>query len=108
MHFELIKLIGGLLMPVPVIIALLVIGLVLLTVTRLHRVAFALLVSGTGLLLVVSTPIVPELTLNQLETIYPVLKDPPDAEWIICFGGRGERGRERQRDQGLGHGSCAE
>ncbi len=107
MPFELIKLIAGLLMPVPVILGLLILGLALLALTRFQRTAIALLAVGTGLLLALSTPMLPELALNQLETAYPVLQNPPDAQWIVVLGG-GVReaesgtteGTEGQRDKG--------
>lgn len=87
MAFELVKLAGGLLMPVPLILALLLSGLVLLIFTRRRRLAAVLLAAGTLVLLILSVPPLPERALMNLEQDYPVLGNPPHAEWIIVLGG---------------------
>lgn len=87
MSFQLIKLAGGLLMPVPIVLALLVLGLTLLFSTRMRYLGMGALVLGTGLLLIISVPPLPERALAALEGQYPVLAEPPDAGWIVVLGG---------------------
>lgn len=91
MGFELTKLLGGLLMPLPVVLILLTTGIVLLLVTRGKRMATLFLVAGTTLLLLITIPPFFERALMDLEHKYPVLHEPPDAEWIIVLMG-GSRG----------------
>ena len=86
MAFELVKLTGGLLMPLPIILILLSAGLVLLAARR-RRLAAAALLLGSVSLLVLSAPPLSEQLLLNLENKYPVLHDPPEAEWIIVLGG---------------------
>jgi len=86
MQFELIKLTGGLLTPLPLILILLLAGLVLLAARR-SRLAAAALLLGTVCLLVLSAPPLSEQLLLNLENKYPVLHEPPEAEWIIVLGG---------------------
>lgn len=105
MGFELVKLIGGLLMPIPVILMLLIGGLGLLLFSRFHRLAAGLLMAGTGLLLVFSTAFLPERTLSGLENVYPVLSDPPAAEWIVVLGGGAKGGADRPPASRLGESS---
>ncbi|MFW6456284.1 MAG: YdcF family protein [Desulfohalobiaceae bacterium] len=90
MGFELVKLIGGLLMPVPVILILLWLGLLLMLI-KMRRLGLGLLVAGSCLFLLLSTPFVPEKLLQDLEQDYPVLIEPPEANWILVLGG-GARG----------------
>ncbi|MFO8033190.1 MAG: ElyC/SanA/YdcF family protein [Desulfohalobiaceae bacterium] len=92
MGFELVKLIGGLLMPVPVILTMLFLGL-FLTLIKMRRLGLVLLLAGSCLLLLLSTPFLPEKLLNDLEQTYPVLQDPPQTKWILVLGG-GARGEE--------------
>lgn len=87
MGFEITKLAGGLLMPLPVILIFLIAGLVLLMASRFRRIALGLLMLGTALLLVVSIPPLSERSLRALETSYPLLQSPPQAEWIVVLGG---------------------
>lgn len=87
MIFELVKLTGGLLMPLPVILILLVIGLVLLTASRRRRLAATFIAAATVLLMAVSLPWLSAAALMDLEQDYPVLRKPPQAEWIVVLGG---------------------
>ncbi|MFW6315365.1 MAG: YdcF family protein, partial [Desulfohalobiaceae bacterium] len=92
MGFELVKLIGGLLMPVPVILILLWLGLLLMLI-KMRRLGLVLLVAGSCLFLLLSTPFLPEKLLQDLEQSSPELLDPPEANWILVLGG-GARGRQ--------------
>lgn len=91
MLFQLTKLAGGLLMPISVVLALLVLGLVLLVASRFRYLGLGLVALGAVVLFLVSLPPLPERALASLESRYPVLSDPPDAEWIVVLGG-GSRG----------------
>lgn len=86
MVFQIQKLVGGLLMPVPVVLALLVLGLALLALRRRYL-GGGLLVLGVAVLLAVSTPPLSERALASLEGRYPVLVEPPAAGWIVVLGG---------------------
>jgi uncharacterized SAM-binding protein YcdF (DUF218 family) len=87
MAFELVKLIGGLLMPVPLILMLIIFSLILLAATTNRRLALVTLAAGTALLLLLSVAPLSERALMNLEQSYPVLHDPPRADWIIVLGG---------------------
>lgn len=87
MLFELTKLAGGLLMPISVVLVLLVLGLAFLLASRFRYLGLGLVALGIVLLLLVSLPPLSERALASLEGQYPVLSDPPDAEWIVVLGG---------------------
>ena len=59
MSFQLTKLAGALLMPLPLILGLLILGLVLLYLNRARRLSLVALTSGTLLLLLLSVPLLP-------------------------------------------------
>ncbi len=80
------KLIGGLLMPVPIILGLLGLGLLLLTF-RYRRIGGVVVVGGVGLFVALSSPPLPERILLSLESQYPPMLEPPAAEWIVVLGG---------------------
>lgn len=87
MGFELAKLVGGMLMPLALSLTFLLVGLVLLLVARFRTLAKGLLFLGTIALLVLSIPPVSERALLNLENDYPVLHDPPQADWVVVLGG---------------------
>lgn len=87
MPFQLVKLAGGLLMPIPVALALLVLGLAFLLASRFRWLGVGLVALGIVVLFLVSMPPLPERVLASLESEYPVLSDPPDAEWVVVLGG---------------------
>lgn len=93
MEFTLTKLLGGLMMPVPIIFFLLACGILLSLLSRFRVLATLLTASGTVLLILVSTPPFPEKILRDLEKSYPVLEDIPQVPWIIVLGG-GTRGKD--------------
>ncbi|HAS29373.1 MAG TPA: envelope biogenesis factor ElyC, partial [Alcanivorax sp.] len=59
MSFQLTKLAAALLMPLPLILGLLILGLVLLYLNRARRLSLVALTSGTLLLLLLSVPLLP-------------------------------------------------
>ena len=87
MTFELIKLTGGLLMPLPVVLVLLVVGLTMLVASRRRRLGIGFIAAGTVLLLVVFFPWFSERALRDLEQEYLVLREPPQAALIVVLGG---------------------
>lgn len=87
MGFELTKLLAGLLMPLPLILVLLILGLVLSWMSRFRRLGMSVIAAGTTLLLLVSIPPISERALLTLEAKYPPLLNPPGAEWIVVLGG---------------------
>ncbi|MGM0788445.1 MAG: ElyC/SanA/YdcF family protein, partial [Thermodesulfobacteriota bacterium] len=74
-------------MPLPVVLVLLVVGLILLVAGRRRRLGIGFIAAGTVLLLMVSFPWLSERALMDLEQDYPVLREPPQAEWIVVLGG---------------------
>lgn len=80
------KLIGGLLMPVPVILGLIGLGLLLLTL-RYRRIGWVVVVAGVGLFVALSLPSLPERILLSLESQYSPMLEPPAVEWIVVLGG---------------------
>jgi uncharacterized SAM-binding protein YcdF (DUF218 family) len=88
MGLQLIKLVGGLMMPLPLILVLMAAGLLLLASARRRRVGVFLMVIGFVLLLAVSAPGISGHALASLEGAYPLLKEPlPRAEWVVVLGG---------------------
>jgi uncharacterized SAM-binding protein YcdF (DUF218 family) len=92
MEFALTKLFGGMLMPLPIILALLLAALILPVFTRNRFIPMGLLALGTGLLLIISVPFLSEKALFELENEYPVMSQVPDAEWIVVLGGGSRKG----------------
>jgi uncharacterized SAM-binding protein YcdF (DUF218 family) len=96
MIFSLVKLAGGMLMPLPIILICLIAGFVLLLANRSRLAGYGLLIAGTGLLLLVSTPFLPERILGDLESRYQPLHNPPSgAKWIVVLGGGAHGGKKR-------------
>lgn len=91
--FQLTKLMGGMLMPLSIILIILIIALILLMLTRKRRTGLFILTTGTILLLVLSVPPLSQRALLTLEQTYPILETPPDAQWIVVLGG-GSRGND--------------
>ncbi|WP_027369844.1 ElyC/SanA/YdcF family protein [Desulfovermiculus halophilus] len=95
MMFSLVKFAGGMLMPLPIILICLIAGLLLLA-NRSRIAGYGLLLLGTGLLLLVSTPFLPEQVLGDLESRYQPLRNPPSgAKWIVVLGGGAHGGKKR-------------
>jgi 4-amino-4-deoxy-L-arabinose transferase-like glycosyltransferase len=86
MSFQLTKLAGALLMPLPLILGLLIFGLVLLYLNRARRLSLVALTSGTLLLLLLSVPLLPRQAATAIENDYPRLWMPPDASWVVVLG----------------------
>lgn len=80
------KLIGGLLMPVPIILGLLGLGMIFMFL-RYRRLGGCLVIAGFGLLVTLSLPSLPERMLLSLEAQYPPMLEPPTAKWIVVLGG---------------------
>ncbi len=80
------KFIGGLLMPVPIILVLLGFGLVFLFL-RYRRFDVTLVIAGFGLLLALSLPALAERMLLSLESQHPAMSRHPAADWIVVLGG---------------------
>lgn len=100
------NLIAGLLMPLPVILLLLALGLLLQLLA--HRVAgFLLLLLATGALCALALPGVPEQLLEPLEAEYPPLVEPPDAAWILVLGGGAYEASDRPTTGRLSESSLA-
>ena len=92
MEFQLTKLAGGLLMPLGIVVLLLLAGCLLVVLTRYQRFGYGLVAVGSGLLLLASTPLLPERALGHLEQRFSVLEvAPPNTDWIVILGG-GSRG----------------
>ena len=88
MELQVTKVVGGLLMPLPVILFLFIVGLALLAGKRRSRVGAFVLILAFLLLSAVSAPFVGERALGSLEGVYPRLEEPvPEAEWIVVLGG---------------------
>lgn len=87
MSFQLTKLAGGLLMPLPVILGLLVLGWLALMLARRRWPGAVLVGLGVVALLLVSVPPLPGKALAELEHRHAVLADPPAADWIVVLGG---------------------
>ena len=98
------KLIAGLLMPVPVILILLAAGLCCMLLTRFRRVAIGLIAAATVMLLLVSTPFLPERLLSGLENAYSPIPENelPHADWIVVLGGGASGGEKRPPADRLG------
>lgn len=86
MSFQLTKLAAALLMPLPLILGLLILGLVLLYLNRARRLSLVALTSGTLLLLLLSVPLLPRQAATAIENDYPRLWMPPDASWVVVLG----------------------
>lgn len=97
MGFQLSKLIGGLMMPVAVVLVLLITGCALLALSRYRRAGLVLVLAGTVALLLAATPPVAERALASLENHYPVMETtPPDTDWIVVLGGGADSDDDRQ------------
>jgi len=93
------------LMPLPIILICLIVGLFLLA-NRTRLAGYGLLIAGTGLLLLVSTPFVPERVLGALESRYQPLHNPPSGtKWIVVLGGGVKGGEKRPAVSRLGESS---
>lgn len=90
MVFELRKLLGGLAMPLSVVLILLIIGLLLLWFAREGRGPRAgrlLVTVATVLLFVVSSPWFSERWISPLESMYPPVQEPMvEASWVVVLG----------------------
>ncbi|MFN2342288.1 MAG: YdcF family protein [Desulfonatronovibrio sp.] len=93
MEFQLTKLMGGMLMPLSIILIILIIALSLLMLTRKRRTGLFALIAASILLLTLSVPPLSQRALLTLEQTYPVLENPPHAQWIIVLGG-GSKGKD--------------
>ncbi len=88
MHLQLTRLLTSLLMPLPLIMALLAAGLLVLITAKSRKTAIWLIASALVLLFAFSTPAVSIRALARLEGTYPLLDNPPpEAEWIVVLGG---------------------
>ncbi|ASK33675.1 hypothetical protein CEK62_04355 [Alcanivorax sp. N3-2A] len=88
MSFELTKLLGALVMPLPTILILLIFGLLFLYVGRGRKFGIFLISFATLYLFVVSAAPFSRDAVISLENNYSMLKDPPQAaKWIIVLGG---------------------
>ncbi|MBT0726949.1 envelope biogenesis factor ElyC [Rosenbergiella australiborealis] len=87
MLFTLKKIIGGLLLPLPLSLIILGIGLLLLWCSHRQRLAKILLTGGWGLLLLLSLQPVADGLLTPFENQYPTLNHPPRVAAIVVLGG---------------------
>ncbi len=97
MLFWLKKVISFWLMPAPLCLSALVVGLLLLRSTRRRRLGRGLVIAAVGLLLIASNKFVAKSLLRPLETIYPAMPEfvagtplPPDlaaCRFVVVLGG---------------------
>jgi len=87
MLFALKKIIGGLLLPLPFLLALSGIGLFLLWFTQRQGLAKICLTTGWSLLLLLSLQPVADHLLSPFEQQYPTLNHPSSATAIVVLGG---------------------
>lgn len=92
MLFFLKKLISAFLLPLPIALALIIIGLFLL-LSQCFKPGLWFIISGTLILLVFSFNPVPMLLLRNLESHYPPLVSPPARINTIVVLGGGVRGK---------------
>ncbi len=90
--FVLKKLVARLVFPLPLAFELLVAGLVILFVfRRWQRTGRWLILAGTAVLLVSTTPAVPQWAMRTLEGRYPAIDlaaaKAADAQWVVVLGG---------------------
>lgn len=105
MGFELTKLIGGLLMPLSIGLAVVGAGLVLAGAFRPARTGFVITGIGFAWLLLLALPPVSERALESLESTYPILTEPPEVAWIVVLGGGSRGGADRPPAGRLGESS---
>jgi uncharacterized SAM-binding protein YcdF (DUF218 family) len=88
MDFTLKKIISALLLPLPIAMALLLIGLCFFWFSRRKLVANIFLSSGFVVLLIFGFSLFPSLLLNSLEDSYHPMTNPPaDVSEIVVLGG---------------------
>jgi uncharacterized SAM-binding protein YcdF (DUF218 family) len=105
--FLLKKMVGPLLFPVSLCLEILLLGLLLLWGTRRQKAGKILVSLGTGLLLLLSYPWLPEKLLSPLEQWYPHLagvdrlpraaSGQEPVKWVVVLGGNVERTTEGVR-----------
>ena len=107
MGLQISKFVGGMLLPLPVVLFLFVAGIALLASKRRKRMGVLLLVLSFLLLSAVSAPVVGERALYNLENTYPLLSDDmaAGADWIVVLGGGVRFGPDRPPAARLGEAS---
>ncbi len=88
--FPIKQILGGLIMPLPVVLFLLTAGLVLLWATSRQLLGRSLILTGILLLFLVSLPAVGDRLILPLEEEYPHIIEPEsvnsEVEWIVVLG----------------------
>ena len=87
MLFFLKKFIGGLLLPLPLLLIVIGVAILLLWFTRWQRTAKTLLTAGWLALLLLSLQPVADGLLKPIEDRYPTWQGEPKAQYIVILGG---------------------
>lgn len=88
MSFVLKKLLSAILLPLPISLLLLLIGVLLLILSRLYKVGILFIFLGFFVLLIFSYSYIPNFLLYQLESRYnPLLQIPHNVNTIVVLGG---------------------
>lgn len=87
MYFFIQKMLAAIILPLPISLILLLIGLIFL-IAHFRKVAITLILLGLICLFVFSLPFIPEYLLSQLESQYqPLIIAPGDVHRIVVLGG---------------------
>lgn len=87
MLFALKKFVGGLLLPLPLLLLIIGFAILLLWFTRWQKTAKTLLTAGWLALLLLSLQPVADGLLKPIEATYPTWRGEPKAQYIVVLGG---------------------